>query len=88
MRTFILMTVVCLLAPQILLAEHLGLDQLLRDVKKSQGLEAKINKARESSFLAEKNKQQQLLQSALSSQAKQERLSKQLKRLQKKKIAT
>lgn len=69
---------VILLGQQSALAEHLGLDQLLRDVKKTQGIEGKINKARESQFLAEKNQQQQLLQSALSELAKQERLSSQL----------
>ena len=64
---------------QTVIAEHLDLDQLLRDVKKTQGREAKINRTRESQFLAEKNKQQQLLQSALASLAKQERVSSQLK---------
>ena len=64
---------------QPILAEHLGLDQLLREVKKSQGVEAKINKARESQFLADKNKQQQLLQAALAKLSKQELLSNQLK---------
>jgi biopolymer transport protein ExbB len=60
-------------------ADHLGLDQLLREVKKSQGVEAKINKTRESQFLADKNKQQHLLQSALTKLEKQEQLSNQLK---------
>ncbi len=60
-------------------SEHLDLDQLLREVKQMQGVEAKINRARESKFLAEKSKQQQLLQSALASLAKQEHLSTQLK---------
>ncbi|KAF3980961.1 MAG: MotA/TolQ/ExbB proton channel family protein [Methylococcales symbiont of Hymedesmia sp. n. MRB-2018] len=64
---------------QTVFAEHLGLDQLLRDVKKSQGLDARINKVRESQFLAEKKQQQQLLQSALAKLAQQERLSLQLK---------
>lgn len=68
-----------LLATQAVIAEHLGLDQLLRDVKKMQGIDAKINKARESQFLAEKNKQQQTLQAALAELAKQESLSSQLK---------
>lgn len=68
-----------LFVPQIVVAEHLGLDQLLREVKKSQGVEAKINRAREAQFLAEKNKQQQLLQVALAELAKQEGLSGQLK---------
>lgn len=64
---------------QPVIAEHLDLDQLLRDVKKTQGLESKINRTREARFLAEKNQQQQLLQSALASRTKQERLSEQLK---------
>jgi len=68
-----------LFATQATIAKHLDLDQLLRDVKKTQGLEAKINKTRESSFLAEKNKQQHLLQAAQANLSKQERLSKQLK---------
>ncbi len=67
------------IATQTVVAEHLDLDQLLREVKKSQGIEAKINKTRESQFLAEKNKQQALLNSALSTLAKQERSSQQLK---------
>lgn len=61
------------------IAAHLGLDQLLREVKNSQGVEAKINKTRESRFLAEKNKQQQLLQTAQNELTRQERLSTQLK---------
>ena len=68
-----------LLIPQIVGAEHLGLDQLLREVKKSQGVEAKINRAREAQFLAEKHKQQQLLQAAQAELSKQEVLSNQLK---------
>ncbi len=60
-------------------AKHLDLDQLLREVKKSQGIESKINRARESQFLAEKNKQQQLLNSAVAALARQEKLSEQLK---------
>ncbi len=68
-----------LLIPQIVGAEHLGLDQLLREVKKSQGVEAKINRAREAKFLAEKHKQQQLLQAAQAELSKQEVLSSQLK---------
>jgi biopolymer transport protein ExbB len=64
---------------QPVIAEHLDLDQLLRDVKKTQGREAKINRSREAQFLAEKNKQQQLLQSAQAALARQERLSTQLK---------
>jgi biopolymer transport protein ExbB len=51
----------------------------LREVKKSQGLEAKFNKVRESQFLAEKHTQQHLLQTALAKLAQQERLSLQLK---------
>lgn len=60
-------------------ADHLDLDQLLRSVRKTQGLEAKINRTREAEFLAEKNKQQQLLQSAKSELAKQKLQTTQLK---------
>ncbi len=60
-------------------AEHLDLDQLLREVKKSQGLEAKINRSREAKFLAEKQQQQQLLGAAQAEFNKQQRLSEQLK---------
>lgn len=60
-------------------AEHLTLDQLLRDVKKSQGIEGKINREREARFLAEKNQQQQLLNQAKAAQARAEALSKTLK---------
>lgn len=60
-------------------AKHLALDQLLADVKKTQGAEGKINRAREAEFLAEKTKRKQLLQTALSELSSQEHLSKQLK---------
>ena len=59
-------------------AEHLDLDQLLREVKKIQGQEGKINREREAQFLAQKNKQQQLLSTAKAALAKQESLSQQL----------
>lgn len=78
MKQFVL-ALLLLFGIQAVVADPLSLDQLLRDVKKSQGLEANINKARESQFLAEKNKQQQRLQSAQEALAKQERLSLQLK---------
>ncbi len=68
-----------ILATQPVIAEHLDLDQLLRDVKRSQSVESKINRTRESQFLAEKNQQQGLLKSALATLAKQERSSVQLK---------
>jgi len=64
---------------QAVIAEHLDLDKLLKEVKKSQGIEAKINRTRESEFLNEKNKQQALLNAALASLAKQEHSSVQLK---------
>ncbi len=64
---------------QSVIAKHLRVDQLLREVKKSQGVEAKINRVREAQFLAEKSKQQQLLQAALVELAKQESLSGKLK---------
>ncbi|MBE0469882.1 MAG: MotA/TolQ/ExbB proton channel family protein [Methyloprofundus sp.] len=60
-------------------AEHQNLDQLLRDVKQSQSIERKINRAREAEFLAEKQTQQQLLNAAEAELSKQERLSTQLK---------
>ncbi|MGR9051446.1 MAG: DUF3450 family protein [Gammaproteobacteria bacterium] len=60
-------------------ADHPALDQLLQEVKQAQGVEGKINRAREAAFLAEKNKQEQLLVSAKSDLAEQERLSKRLK---------
>jgi len=66
-------------AIQTAFAEHLNLDQLLKEVKNSQGIEAKINKTREAEFLTKKNQQQALLKSALATLAKQEKTSRQLK---------
>jgi biopolymer transport protein ExbB len=60
-------------------AEHQNLDQLLRDVKQTQSIERKINRAREAKFLADKQTQQQLLNAAEAELTKQERLSTQLK---------
>ncbi len=60
-------------------AKHLDLDELLREVKRSQGVEGKINQQRESRFLQEKNQQQQLLAEAKAQLAKQEQISKQLR---------
>lgn len=60
-------------------AEQLSLDQLLQNVRTSQSTEAKTNRNRESQFIAEKNKQQHLLQSTLSTLSKQESLSAELK---------
>lgn len=60
-------------------AEHLDLDQLLRDVKKSQGIEGRINRQREARFLAEKNRQQQLLAEAKAALARAEARSSTLK---------
>jgi biopolymer transport protein ExbB len=77
MNRFLLLALIFIC--QTTMADHLGLDQLLREVKKSQGIEAKINRAREAEFLAEKNKQQQLLQAAQAKLANQESLSTQLK---------
>ena len=79
MNKLIFIIAFLLATPQALLAEHLGLDQLLKEVKRAQGLDAKTNRAREAEFLSEKNKQQQLMQQAVNSLAKQEKLSKQLK---------
>lgn len=78
MKKIIFICLLCLGAQNVI-AKHLGLDQLLRDVKKTQGIEARINKTREAQFLAEKNQQQQLLNKTLASLAKQEHLSRQLK---------
>lgn len=64
---------------QIIQAKHLDLDKLLAEVKKNQGISAKINQARESKFLAEKNQQHYKLQTALLKLAKQQHLSSQLK---------
>lgn len=77
MKRLILITLV--LNATTTLAEHLDLDQLLREVKKSQGVESRINRAREAEFLAEKVKQQQLLQEAQAELNKQKQLSNQLK---------
>ncbi len=78
MKYFILISLL-FLSSQSVNAEHLDLDQLLRNVKNTQGIEARTNKVRESRFLAEKNQQQKKLKTALASLAKQERLSSQLK---------
>ena len=68
-----------LINSSIVLAEHLDLDQLLRQVKQTQGKEARINKAREAQFLKNKNNQQQLLQNSVLELTKQENLSSKLK---------
>ncbi len=60
-------------------AGYQNLDQLLSDVKQRQIAARKMNKVREAEFLAEKQKQQQLLKAAQDELAKQERLSSQLK---------
>ena len=74
-----LIIVLCLVFSSQVVAEHLALDQLLKDVKRSQGIEAKINKTRESKFLADKKTQQQTLQTARAELEKQEALSVKLK---------
>jgi biopolymer transport protein ExbB len=68
-----------LLGTQSTVAEQLNLDQLLQNVKTAQGVEARINKTREAQFVAEKNKQQHLLQTARATLSKQENLSAQLR---------
>jgi len=60
-------------------AEHLDLDQLLRAVKQTQGVEGKINRQREQQFVAEKNKQQQRLATTQTKLNQQRALSQQLK---------
>ncbi|CCE25630.1 DUF3450 family protein [Methylotuvimicrobium alcaliphilum] len=61
------------------IADRLTLDQLLKEIQKSHGIEGKINREREARFVADHAKQQELLQSAKNELAAQERLSKQLK---------
>ncbi len=58
---------------------HLDIDELLRSVKASKGLEGKINKDREARFLAEKSQQLRLLSEARADFAQEERISKKLK---------
>ncbi|MCK5354808.1 MAG: DUF3450 family protein [Methyloprofundus sp.] len=60
-------------------AKHLDLDQLLTEVKKIQGVEGKINRERESHFIAEKNKQAGKLKTARAELTKLELASSQLK---------
>ena len=67
------------LLSQSVLAKHLDLDQLLREVKQSQGVQGKINKTRETRFLAEKNQQASRLAAARAELLKQQSLSDQLK---------
>lgn len=74
----LLLTTLLLISPG-LMAKHLDLDQLLREVKKQQGAESRINQSREAEFLAEKNKQQDLLHQAQSELNKQKSLSQKLK---------
>ena len=78
MRNLLILLSVFLLN-QSVSAKHLDLDQLLREVKQSQGVQGKINKTREARFIAEKNQQQKLLAVAKAELQKQERLSEQLK---------
>ena len=60
-------------------AEHLDLDKLLSGIKQTQGVEGKINADREARFLADPDKQKQLLESARTELGKQEAISSQLK---------
>ncbi len=75
------LTVIMLLLffPPLAFSEHLDLDQLLRAVKKSQTTDAKINRDREAAFLAEKQQQQQLLNTTLAELKKQKNISERLK---------
>lgn len=77
---YFLLSVLLLLAPQMVPAKRLNLDQLLRVVTEEQGVEAKINQQREAKFLAEKDKQRQLLRDVKAKLVKQDRLSVQLKK--------
>jgi biopolymer transport protein ExbB len=60
-------------------AEHLDLDKLLNEIKRTQGTEGKVDAAKETAFLAEPSKQKQLLEAAQAELAKQETINKQLK---------
>jgi len=75
----VLIIVSVFLFNQSALAKHLDLDQLLREVKQSQGVQGKINKTREARFLAEKNQQASRLAAARAELLKQQGLSDQLK---------
>ena len=78
MRVMTLLLTVLLLSGNAI-ADRLSLDQLLKEIQKSQGIEGKINREREARFIADHAKQQELLQSAKNELAAQERLSKQFK---------
>lgn len=78
MRAILLLLAGLLLSGTVF-AEHLSLDQLLKEIQKTQGVEGKINREREARFLADHAKQQELFQAAKNELAAQERLSKQLK---------
>ncbi len=77
MKNFLLCLMLLACSP--VFAEHLDLDKLLHEVKKMQGQEGRINKQREMRFLAEKNRQKQILAKARADLAEQEKISKQLK---------
>ncbi len=74
----VFLIVFCLIS-NLSLGKHLDLDQLLQAVKKEHGQEARINREREKKFLAEKQHQQKLLNSALLELQKQRQLSQRLK---------
>lgn len=78
MKTFFRMLLL-LMPIHAALAENTDLDRLLREVKQSQGAEGKINREREARFLAEKAKQQQVLNEARSTLKQADEASKQLK---------
>lgn len=60
-------------------AEHLDLDQLLREVKKAQTQDAKLHTQRETQFLAEKNQQQAKLNQVRQELKQQQQTSTRLK---------
>ena len=78
MRT-VMIIINILLFSNTVFAKQLSLDQLLLEVKQSQGAQGKINKARESQFLKDKNQQQRVMAKAKAELQKQEILSKKLK---------
>ncbi|MDO9162499.1 MAG: MotA/TolQ/ExbB proton channel family protein [Methylococcaceae bacterium] len=71
--------IIALLISQEVMAEPLDLDKLLAEVKQSQGQAGKIDAQKEAQFLADPDKQKQLLEAARAELAKQEVDNNQLK---------
>lgn len=77
--TRVILILVILLGASNSQAEHLDLDQLLREVKQSRSAQGKVNREREARFQADKTQQQRLLAAAKSELAQQEHISAQIK---------